>query len=626
MNDEYSDAFKSIVPEAPSSGGWAAGARRKRRNRRQMYAGVAGVAVLALAVPFAFSLQSQSTLIATPDESGTNSPAPPSPDPAEDAPGAVACWEAPGQPRRATAEGATDGAVRAWLCGDADVSGIPLGAVGPQEPLLDGVDEVVGFIQSQQTLDASGMTVCTEEYILEYRIVLDYGDGTSHVVPGELHGCRTIDDGPTMRTGGQELYDLALDLWREQRAKANAPSGGAVVKVCPPPSRAVVPNLPPPLRPMLPLAPEKAVSGFACVEKGGSEDWSRYSTTLEPALVSLIAGSVAADSVEGLGESHLPALVTISGPWGEALTLQRTPRDTFQWFDAGTPMLWEPPEDVRGPLEAVLNRTDDSSSSPTSPNDVATKNAIDTCMQYTRLPEEATAEVGNLVGGQYCHSSQDGEWSSSIEEMDIGAFNDHLVAESVPAVEADVADPFGHLWLDDDEGGRLSIIEDATGRLWWRNMDGQLMEWQPGDVAQADLEWVINYPRLLNSDFYEDLTVCGRGSGGSELTLELSEADSAFICDPTGTTIDEAERSVPDVLLGQIIDQVEATATAAGEYERPTGWFLILTNDGGEQFRFVQWADGSLTAQSADGSAISWIPTGEVLDGLRGLGMTRLQG
>lgn len=147
--------------------------------------------------------------------------------------------------------------------------------------------------------------------------------------------------------------------------------------------------------------------------------------------------------------------------------------------------------------------------------------------------------------------------------MEIDTLHSHLVAESVRGVNSDVADAFGHLWLNDAAGHHLSIIEDVTGRLWWRSMDGPLMEWQPGD------------------------------------------AEAAFICDPTATTIDQAEGAVPDALLAQIIDQVAAEATTAGEYERPTGWFLIPTNAAGEQFRFGQWGDGSLIGQSPDGTAIA---------------------
>ncbi len=355
MNDEYSDAFKSIVPEAPSTDGWAEGAHRKRRNRARLMAGIAGAAVIALAVPVALSLGSNATLIATPGKSESPSPqvAGPSPDPATDDPGAAACWEAPMQARQATAEGATDGAVRAWLCGDADVSGISLGTVGPLEPLVDGVDQIVDFIQSQQTLDDSGLSVCTEEYTLAYRIVLDYGDSTSRVVPGALHGCRTIEDGPTVRTGGQELYDLALDLWNQQRERVTSSGDVVAVSRCRPPSRSVVPDLPPAQRPMLPLAPADAVTGGMCVEDPAAEYEAIWGSTLEPDVVALVGQSVVRDSEEGIAEGHLPTWVTITGVWGEALTLQRTPDDTFQWFDGASPMLWTPPADILAELDAA---------------------------------------------------------------------------------------------------------------------------------------------------------------------------------------------------------------------------------------------------------------------------------
>ncbi|MEO7586988.1 MAG: hypothetical protein ABIS84_03065 [Arachnia sp.] len=368
MNNNFSDAFKSIVPEAPSSDGWAEGAHRKRRNRTRLVAGIAGAAVIALVVPVALSLGSNALLVATPPD-----PAAPSPDPAPNAPGAAACWDGPGQMRQATAGGASDGAVRAWLCGDAGEPEMFPGSIGPLEPLVDGVDKIVAFIQSQPT--AAADVDCTAEYTLAYRIVLDYGDGARHVVPGALHGCRVIDDGGTLRSGGQGLYDLALDLWGQQRERVDAP-GDVTVKQCPPPSRAVVPTIQPPLRPMLPLSPADAVTGFVCMQEGEGENWVGYSTTLQPDLVSLIARSVAADSVEGLGQVHLPTLVTITGPWGEALTLQRTPDDTFQWFDVGTPMLWKPSAALLAQLDAAIEApplTRPSSEPATQPTSVGTR-------------------------------------------------------------------------------------------------------------------------------------------------------------------------------------------------------------------------------------------------------------
>ncbi len=371
MNEQYSDAFKSIVPDAPASDGWAAGALRKRRNRGRAVAGVAAAAAIALVVPIALTMGGNTTLIATPGQSETPSPqvAGPSPDGAVDAPGAAACWEAPRQPRQATAEGVTDGAARAWLCGDAGNPESLPGAVGPMEPLVDGVEEIVDFIEAQQTLNESGVTMCTEEYTLAYRIVLDYDDGTSRVVPGALHGCQTIDDGPTVRTGGQELYDLVLDLWRRQRERVAPPGDVAVVSQCRPPARSVVPGLPPAMRPMLPLAPADAVTGFTCIEDPADEYGESWGSVLEPDVVALIAQSVARDSEAGEGKDYLPTWVTITGPWGETLSLQRTAVDTFQWFDGQSPMLWKPSSDVLSQLAAALEFPEATPVSSPQPGD-----------------------------------------------------------------------------------------------------------------------------------------------------------------------------------------------------------------------------------------------------------------
>ena len=396
MNDDYSDAFKSIVPEAPSTDGWSDGARRKRRNRGRVVAGVAAAAAIALIVPLSLTIGSGATLVATPGRTESAFPrvAGPSPDPATDAPGAAACWEGPGRPRQATADGAADGAVRAWLCGDAGSSESLPGAVGPLEPLVDGVDEIVSFIGAQQTLDASGVTACTEEYALAYRVVLDYGDGTSRVVPGALHGCKTIEDGATVRTGGQELYDLALNLWSQQRERVDPPGDVVAVSQCRPPSRSVVPDLPPALRPMLPLTPDDAVTGSTCAEDPAAEYEASGGSTLEPDLAALIGHSLTTDSEEGLGEDHLPTWVTITGAWGEAITMQQTGDDTFQWFDDHTPMLWEPPAALLTELEQSLEAPEvNATPVPASECDLD----ADGHMATTDLPEDTLPDGPTAV-------------------------------------------------------------------------------------------------------------------------------------------------------------------------------------------------------------------------------------
>ncbi|MGO1383247.1 MAG: hypothetical protein ACTHU1_00430 [Arachnia sp.] len=349
MNDEYSEAFKSIVPDAPSADGWADGARRRRRNHRRVMTGVAGAAVLALAVPFALTLQNQSLLVATPGESNTAFPI--TPDPAQDAPGAAACWEAPGQPRTATDEGATEGAVRAWLCGDAGNPESFPGTVGPLEPLVEGVDDIIELVQMWEAFDYE--VDCTADGGSEYRIVFDYGDGSHRVMSGMLDGCDTIEDGEQSLPGARDLYDRALELWSQQRERVDPPETETVSQ-CRPPARSVVPDLPPPMQPMLPLTPSDAVTGFTCTEDPAAEYEASAGSTLESELVALIADSLTKDSEEGLGEGHLPTWLTVTGPWGEALTLQRVEGDAFQWFDAERlPMLWTPSPAILAQIDTV---------------------------------------------------------------------------------------------------------------------------------------------------------------------------------------------------------------------------------------------------------------------------------
>ena len=56
MNDKFSDAFKSIVPEPPSADGFVPGARRKRRNRQLIAGGGVAALALAVAIPMAINL------------------------------------------------------------------------------------------------------------------------------------------------------------------------------------------------------------------------------------------------------------------------------------------------------------------------------------------------------------------------------------------------------------------------------------------------------------------------------------------------------------------------------------------------------------------------------------------
>ena len=478
MNDDYSDAFKSIIPEAPSSDGWADGARRKRHNRGRAMAGVAAAAAIALVVPLSLTMGGNATLIATPGKSETPSPqvAGPSPDPATDAPGAAACWEAPMQARRATPEGATDGAVRAWLCGDADVSGIALGTIGPLEPLVEGVDQIIDFIQSQQTLDESGLNVCTEEYTLAYRVVLDYGDGTSHVVPGELHGCKTIDDGPTVRTGGQELYDLALDLWREQREETGDGDGAFLAPDCPPQTEA-----------LQNLLPVEIVTGFTCVLQGEGGFVTGTLNQLPDDLVDAIRMGISADSKPGQGEDGSDYFVTMTGAWGDSLLLRRLDDGVLAWTGSDGPMLWAPPADVLAQLDALARSGSNGSvggPEPSEPTSVAQPEGCEGVVPRDRRATES--EVRELPDSTeriwLCDGGVTMEGGSGVPFEPLVA--DDLVAEAVEAFNSlSPAEPDRVCTLDagpsyivvyeDSDGGRQEAGLELFGWGGVRGRSGQ---------------------------------------------------------------------------------------------------------------------------------------------------------
>lgn len=218
-DDQFSHAFKDVVPEAPSPDAWADGARRRHRRRTQLVGGVVGVAIVALAVPITLNVLRPDFTAAPAQTPTTQVPVAPSSvalDPAPDGkPGAAACYDAAGNPVRPVAgEGVQPGAVKAWLCGDDQ-------QVGPLEPLITGVDRIVDFVGKQGALP--GDVACTEEYTLAYTVVLVYPDGSTVPVAGELHGCRTINDGAGVRRGGEEFYKLLRGLWQEQRLAIGQP-------------------------------------------------------------------------------------------------------------------------------------------------------------------------------------------------------------------------------------------------------------------------------------------------------------------------------------------------------------------------------------------------------------------
>lgn len=197
MTDDLRDLFHDNEPTEPATIGWADRVHRKRSQRRWMGGGVAVALLLAVGVPLGLQLARTPVTVATPAESNATS-------------AAQACEQAEALTSDTSHRGAPveRGAKRAWLCGDATEA-------GPADPLTQDVDAAVEAYLALP--EAAADRACTEEYRLTYTVVFQYEDGTVAPVRGELHGCRTVTDFDTTRSGGEEFLGTLADLWRKER-------------------------------------------------------------------------------------------------------------------------------------------------------------------------------------------------------------------------------------------------------------------------------------------------------------------------------------------------------------------------------------------------------------------------
>lgn len=404
-DDQFSKAFKDIVPDSPSPDGWAAGALRKRRSRAGAVGGVVGVLAVALAIPVALNLPN-SPMSANPadqaaEEAGVTSP----PNPAEDAPddsdgvapepagtglpGAEACYDSSGalvQP--VEGEQIEPGATLAWLCGDASPEN-PTGTVGPLEPLMDGLDGIVEFVEAQEEPDIATI-MCPADYALTYNVILEYPDGSRRAVSGELHGCRMVFDGTTYRAGGEEFYDYLRGLWLEQRDGTEAHMGGDGSTSCPVSNSMLVPTL------------DDIRGGVVCVP--GADGASYGQAGLHPDDLDLIVADIRANAVEGEPTGWGPG-IGLQGGWGDWLGLVGSDVDgSYHFYDAeGTSRVWTPSPEAAEVLAAVIDGAPVS-----SPPDIGGKDPED--------PPVPPGEQPNFVPPfepEGCVGVQAGELSTS---------------------------------------------------------------------------------------------------------------------------------------------------------------------------------------------------------------------
>ncbi len=215
MNEnDLTDAFGNILPEQPSTKGWARTARRRRQRQRAWAGAAAVVVVAAVAIPLGLGLGNSSPQVqATPA---------PSSDSASESTQLIpdAC--------KAPAVGAVPldaGELRSdperiWLCGQELWDG-GRRTIGAPDPLVAGASEAVQAFGELELMQ--GLIDCPVGPV-EYTVVVEYADQTHSAVTarggcGELRDVSDLQD--YFRYDGEGYFATLAGLWADQREETS---------------------------------------------------------------------------------------------------------------------------------------------------------------------------------------------------------------------------------------------------------------------------------------------------------------------------------------------------------------------------------------------------------------------
>lgn len=331
MSDIH-NLFHDAAPDEPTTEAWPEEVHARRHRNRVAGGVAAGTLAVALAVPLGIALLNQpNQIVASPAPTSTPTPQTVSVGDAESACAAaaeqVAGWA---EADRGDLPAVRKGATVAWLCGDQMT-------LGPNEPLTTGLDDLVQAYldQPEAPLDQA----CTMEYRMAYTLVFQYADGSLAPVTGELHGCRNLSDGATLRSGGEELLTQATEAWTTERATSDfhddepASCSEATMSI-------------------LPFDSTQVSAVQTCTRVGESWDVDRVAVindvdlATNADLANAVMESVTAD-VADAGDMWQPReperRIEVIDRWGAKFVLSELQDGGFVFTDAdGSPRLWTP--------------------------------------------------------------------------------------------------------------------------------------------------------------------------------------------------------------------------------------------------------------------------------------------
>lgn len=658
---EIHDALHRIIPDNLDAHGLAAGALRKRRNRTRAVAGGAALALVALAVPLALTLSNVNRPVtATPAEQSTGvETSPPALTPSGIPEACAQDWSA--LPTSNDLGALPSGATRAWLCGDAGM--LPMGGhVGPLEPLTSDVDKVVDAFKAL-TVGHPEVTMCTEEYTLTYRVVLEYAGGKQRVVSGDLHGCRFVNDGSgDFREGGPAYLSQLITMWQAQRTASGQDVAGDVVG-CPGSA------------PIMPMSVADAVRGSACSNLTSStgEPVSGAAAPLPPELLALVkAGLADAPTSAASTADQTDFALSLVNRFGDTRTFRLGADGAFTFFDgqvclennpascSETYRTWKPSPEVMAQLKALLadvpmtpvSPSPNPSEGQTSPGDPGTGATEPADPGSTTPPLQPIAEPAGcagavdgtlasttLPGGKLpdgpqrvwlcpkgfsadVAATQVGPWEPLTTDSRVtpaGARNVTLAADSLNALPPQDPNAVCTLELGTTY---LVVYEYADGKRY-------VVEVQPygcGTVIAGEqqlagagqfLDGLVKLWASQRAQVPAKVERPGRLCSLSSL-MQPSLVDPKLASATACSAVDGVTRETalaPDV-VAQIAAGIGAREPMSEGRPGYTDQTLVLVNEAGDPISLQRLIDGSFTWMEAEQNLV-WEPTGKLADELK---------
>lgn len=596
MNEnELTDAFAEILPEQPSTKGWAGAARRRRQQQRGITAAAVVAVLAAIAVPVTLSLGEEPQVMTTPAPSFSEAPT-------EDFAGDEGCFGgfSEGYPNSDLEGGKIpEGATKLWLCGG--------GFEGPREALTLGVDAAVEAFNDLTFVEGVAIDCASNGEV--YTLVFEYPDGAVESAEGYFtpNGCQHFITSYGIIEGADTYLGTLQDLWQDQRAAG--PEPGEPGYSCPGSSSAFRIEL------------DELERGFGCAfmdttNESGSGSIAT-SSDLDPETLKLIRASLPENSVpleggETIASDQQIVLVTAYadpialnwGTWGG--------RAGFAWRNP-EPMVWYPDED----LEKRVNQFFVDLEAGNDP--VSTPPLLDQCARVsdeelttTELPDgvlpdapqdvwmcpgiESGSSLGPLVGEVNTQQMVDAfnalsETPSDVAEEPASSLDGRLIVTYSDGrryvLRTDLNTPSVVRWGSDGDSVRYGTSE------WLRGLRDLWV--QQRDATQQD-------PPLLPT-----LPICENMLAGLGRGLDKYDVDAA-LCQavrPPGEGIKSVEIPTAADVFARVREEAMDVRISLPEGMDGRDWngdAIVFTDDYGDRLPLLRlaattwaWDEGGVT-------------------------------